>query len=145
MARVLQVLGNEMYLQRCSRGEMFGTTSLMLGRICPPPTGWNRVKVSENLGATDIALVAPMITFLTWTRKIDLFCTLFLKGVNSGGQIGPLAHWFRYPCQLTFNNLACTYIFILSSVQYSRESQTAAEGHVLNLSRTSRDARVGKG
>ena len=33
-----------------------------LGRICPP--GWNRVKVSESLGATMVALVAPAVTSL---------------------------------------------------------------------------------
>ena len=38
-------------------GEMFGATSVMVGRICPLP-GWNRVKVSEILG------VAPVDTFL---------------------------------------------------------------------------------
>jgi hypothetical protein len=30
----------------------------MVGRICPP--GWDRVKVSENLGATTVAPVAPV-------------------------------------------------------------------------------------
>ena len=39
-------------------GEMFGATSVMVGKICPPPPGWNRVKVSEILG------VAPVDTFL---------------------------------------------------------------------------------
>ena len=29
----------------------------MVGRIYPP--GWNRIKVSENLGATPVAPVAP--------------------------------------------------------------------------------------
>ena len=33
----------------------------MVGRICPPPPGWNRVKVSENLGSTSVALVAPAV------------------------------------------------------------------------------------
>ena len=35
----------------------------MVGRICPPP-GWDRVKVSENLGATAVAPVAPADTSL---------------------------------------------------------------------------------
>ena len=35
----------------------------MVGRICPP--GWNRVKVSENLGATAVAPVAPVDTSLS--------------------------------------------------------------------------------
>ena len=32
------------------------------GRICPP--GWNRVKASENLGATAVPPVAPAVTSL---------------------------------------------------------------------------------
>ena len=35
----------------------------MVGRICPPPC-WNRVKVSENLDATEVATVAPVDTSL---------------------------------------------------------------------------------
>ena len=46
----------------------------MVGRICPPP-GWNRVKVSENLGATAVAPVAPVDTSLQY--------------LNQGGQIMP--------------------------------------------------------
>jgi hypothetical protein len=34
------------------------------GRIYPPPPGWNRVKVSENLGATAVAPVTPAVTSL---------------------------------------------------------------------------------
>ena len=34
----------------------------MVGRICPP--GGDRVKVSENLGATSVAPVAPVDTSL---------------------------------------------------------------------------------
>ena len=30
------------------------------------PPGWNRVKVSENLGATTVALVAPLVTSLPY-------------------------------------------------------------------------------
>ena len=37
----------------------------MVGRICPPPPpGWDRVKESENLGATAVAPVAPADTSL---------------------------------------------------------------------------------
>ena len=43
--------------------ENLGSTSAMVGRICPPP-GWDRVKVSENLGATAVAPVAPADTSL---------------------------------------------------------------------------------
>ena len=38
--------------------ENLGATAPMVGRICPP--GWNRVKVSENLGSTAVAPVAPV-------------------------------------------------------------------------------------
>ena len=44
-----------------NHGENLGSTSAMVGRICPPP-GWDRVKVSENLGATAVAPVAPVDT-----------------------------------------------------------------------------------
>ena len=30
------------------------------------PPGWNRVKVSENLGATPVAPVAPVVTSLIY-------------------------------------------------------------------------------
>ena len=50
--------------QRCNRGEIFGATYSMLGAESAPP-GWNRVKVSENLGATVVAPVAPAVTSLT--------------------------------------------------------------------------------
>ena len=42
--------------------ENLGATAPMVGRICPPD--WNRVKVSENLGATAVASVAPVDTSL---------------------------------------------------------------------------------
>ena len=35
----------------------------MVGKICPPSE--DRVKVSENLGATSVAPVAPVITSLS--------------------------------------------------------------------------------
>ena len=63
-------------------GENLGATASMVGRICPP--GWNRVKVSENLGSTVVALVAPVDTslYLNWNDsyirdyflKIELWC-----------------------------------------------------------------------
>ena len=37
------------------------------GRIFPP--GWNRVKVSENLCATAVAPIAPLVTSLTIINK----------------------------------------------------------------------------
>ena len=45
-----------------NHGKNFGSTSAMVGRICPP--GWDRVKVSENLGVTAVAPVAPADTSL---------------------------------------------------------------------------------
>ena len=50
-------------IQGRNHGENLGATVPMVGRICPPP-GWNRVKVSENLGATSVAPVAPVDTSL---------------------------------------------------------------------------------
>ena len=47
------------------RRENLDATSAMVGRICPP--GGDRVKVSENLGATWVAPVAPADTSLGWS------------------------------------------------------------------------------
>ena len=51
------------YHQGRNRGENLDATSVMVGRICPLPGG-DRVKVSENLGATLVAPVAPVDTSL---------------------------------------------------------------------------------
>ena len=52
-------------MQRCNHREIFDATSAMLGQNLPSaPPGWNRVKVSENLGATANAPVAPAVTSL---------------------------------------------------------------------------------
>ena len=51
-----------------NHGENLGSTSAMVGRIYPP--GWDKVKVSENLGATSIAPVAPADTSLYEKFKI---------------------------------------------------------------------------
>ena len=54
--------------------ENFGATMPMVGRICPPPPGWNRVKESENLGATLVAPVAPLDTSLiVMSVMIDIY------------------------------------------------------------------------
>ena len=45
-----------------NRRKNLDATSAMVGRICPP--GGDRVKVSENLGATSVAPVAPVDTSL---------------------------------------------------------------------------------
>ena len=52
------------YLQGRNRRENLVATSAMVGRICPPGPGGDRVKVSENLGATSVAPVAPVDTSL---------------------------------------------------------------------------------
>ena len=49
----------------------------MVGRICPP--GWDRVKVSENLGVTAVAPVAPADTSL---YIIHMYTK---KGTNNDG------------------------------------------------------------
>ena len=49
---------------------MFGATSAMLGQnLTPLQRGWNRVKVSEDLGVTGVALVAPAVTSLKHLKK----------------------------------------------------------------------------
>jgi hypothetical protein len=42
-----------------AHGKMLAATSANM-----PPIGWDRVKVSETLGATTVALVGPMVTSL---------------------------------------------------------------------------------
>ena len=49
-------------VQERNHRENLDATEPMVGRICPP--GWNRVKVSENLGATVVAPVAHVDTSL---------------------------------------------------------------------------------
>ena len=51
-------------MQGRNHGETLVATSAMVGRICPPPTGGDRVKVSENLGATEVVPVTPVDTSL---------------------------------------------------------------------------------
>jgi hypothetical protein len=53
-----------MSLQRRIHGENFGATSAMLGRIPPSLVGICRINVSENLGATAVVLVDPVVTSL---------------------------------------------------------------------------------
>ena len=55
-------------MQGRNRRENLDATSAMVGRICPPPGG-DRVKVSENLGATSVAPVAPVDTSLHSVMK----------------------------------------------------------------------------
>ena len=50
------------YSKERNHGENVGATALMVGRICSP--SWNRVKVSETLGATVVVPVAPVDTSL---------------------------------------------------------------------------------
>ena len=51
----------------------------MVGRICPPPGG-DRVKVSEKLGATSVAPVAPVDTslYLIGMPKYLFFCGFYI-------------------------------------------------------------------
>ena len=41
------------------------------------PLGWDRVKASENLGATSVALVAPVVTSLEFSVLKSDFVSLF--------------------------------------------------------------------
>ena len=72
-------------LQRCNRGEIFGAPLRCWGRICPPPLGWNRVKVSENLGATTVVPVAHADTSLLSLQKGQ---TTKMLSVEAARQIG---------------------------------------------------------
>ena len=53
-------------MQGRNHKENLGFTSAIVGKIGPP--GWDRVRVSENLGATSVATVAPVVTSLHITR-----------------------------------------------------------------------------
>ena len=56
-----------MMFQGGNHRENLDATSVMVGRIFPP--GGDRVKVSENLGATSNAPVAPVDTSLYIPNK----------------------------------------------------------------------------
>ena len=58
-------------MQGRNHEENLDATYAMVGRICPPPPGGDRVKVSQNLGATQVAPVAPVDTSLYGTDKFD--------------------------------------------------------------------------
>ena len=66
-----QILSNKYGygLQGRNHGENLGSTSAMVGRIFPPP-GWDKVKASENLGATAVTPVAPADTSLACIPSI---------------------------------------------------------------------------
>ena len=81
-----------MTTQGRNHGGIFGAAYAMLGRICPP--GWIRVKVTENLGATEVVPDAPVDTSLhleaspyvttslrtSWTRFLyDGWCYRCIK------------------------------------------------------------------
>ena len=63
-------------MQGRNHGENLVATSAMVGRICPP--GGDRVKVSENLGATAVAPVAPADTSLHMAISCKLFFNYIL-------------------------------------------------------------------
>ena len=72
-------------MQGRNHEENLGSTSAMVGKICPH--GWGRVKVSANLGATAVTPVAPADTSLymyifqkTEVQTIILRC---LTGLDS--------------------------------------------------------------
>ena len=46
------------------------------GRAESAPPGWNRVKASENLGATAVALVAPAVTSLNYIILFSALCVV---------------------------------------------------------------------
>ena len=56
-------------ISRCIHREIFDATFAMVGRICPLPHGWNKVKVSKNLGATLVVPVAPVVTSLSLLKS----------------------------------------------------------------------------
>ena len=76
-------------------------TSAMVGRICPP--GEDRVKVSENLGGTSVAPVAPVDTSLHVCKKevcqnndkqvvvISLALSILNKFMTTGHFVVPIA------------------------------------------------------
>ena len=60
----------------------------MVDRVCPP--GWDRVKVSENLGVTAVAPVAPADTSLV-NLKTLLKPSFFPKNERNIARISALA------------------------------------------------------
>ena len=52
------------HIQGRNHCENLGVTAQMVGRICPHPAGWKRVKESENLGVTTGITFAPVDTSL---------------------------------------------------------------------------------
>ena len=64
------ILSSYLIYQGRNRRENLDATSAMVGKICPPPSpGGDRVKVSENLGATSVTPVTPVDTSLTKILK----------------------------------------------------------------------------
>ena len=66
-----------LYRQRCNHGKFFGATSTMVGSA--PLPCCNRVKASENLGATTVTLVAPEVTSLWGVTNQDLLLLATLR------------------------------------------------------------------
>ena len=67
---------------------MLAATYAMVGRICP--LGRDRVKVSENLGATAVAPVAPVVTSLPPKTNENKSHSSKIEFVHSffGGNVG---------------------------------------------------------
>ena len=53
-------------LRQSMQGRNPGVRPLRWWAESAPPPGWDRVKVSENLSATEVAPVAPADTSLVW-------------------------------------------------------------------------------
>ena len=62
----------------------------MVGRICPP--GWNRIKVSENLGATPVAPVAPVDTSLSCINFFEIAIHFYYREASK-------TIYFNFPSQ----------------------------------------------
>ena len=63
----------DMAIQGRNCGKILAVTSAMVGKNLPP-FGWDRVKVSENLGATAVAPVTPAVTSRLFKNAFVFIC-----------------------------------------------------------------------
>jgi hypothetical protein len=65
------------------------------------PLGWDRVKVSENSGATPVAPVAPVVTSLkynsNWKMEIKVHLRIVKKVQLENGNKSPFTNWRFIP------------------------------------------------
>ena len=99
--------------QRCNHGEIFGATSAMLGRICPP--SWNRVKASKNFVAT---VVAPVVLRLRPCKKLCHHLFKYFNVVSVGWKKVPFmvfANQFswEHDCWNVDKNESCLNLLLL--------------------------------